>query len=221
LTKEAKHRAVNPYSPEVRYPPEGRTSPSLGRFAWLVPPGTYTVTLSAGGREEKQPLVLRKDPASGGSEEEIRASTALATEIARDVNSVVDMSNALEVVRGQIAALKGTLGDDSATADVRSRIDSLDRELVAVEEELFQVRTTGRGQDLIRYPFKLGEQLIYLGNSVVGSDYGPTAQHREVQGVLQEKLRQVRTLYDQVMTRDVEAFRQLLRSRNLQNAIIS
>jgi hypothetical protein len=212
---------VNPYAPETRWPLEGAASPSLGRFAWLVPPGTYTVTLAAAGHEEKQPLVLRKDPASGGSEEEIRAATQIAADIARDVNGVVEMSNALEVVRGQIAALKATLGGDSTTADVRTRIDSLDRKLVAVEEELFQVRTTGRGQDLIRYPFRLGEQLIYLGNSVTGSDYGPTAQHREVQVLLQERLRQVRSQYDQVMTRDLEAFRQLLRSRNLQNTIIS
>jgi photosystem II stability/assembly factor-like uncharacterized protein len=220
-TKEAKLRAVNPYAPETRWPLEGAASPSLGRFAWLVPPGTYTVTLVAAGREEKQPLVLRKDPASGGSEEEIRTATQMATDIARDVNSVVEMSNALEVVRGQIAALKATLSGDSTTADVRARIDTLDKKLVAVEEELFQVRTTGRGQDLIRYPFRLGEQLVYLGNSVTGSDYGPTAQHREVQVLLQERLRQVRSQYDQVMTRDLEAFRQLLRSRNLQNTIIS
>jgi photosystem II stability/assembly factor-like uncharacterized protein len=220
-TREAKLRAVNPYHPETRYAATGATAPGLGRFSMLVPPGTYTVRLTQGGREETQPLVVRKDPASGGSEDEIRQQVAMVTDVAADVDSVIAMVNALEVTRGQIAALKATLGDDARTADVRAQVDTLDRKLVGVEELLFQVKTTGRGQDLIRHPFKLGEQLLYLGQSVTSSDYAPTASHREVQAVLKEDLRRARAEFDRVMRSDLEAFRQLLRSRNLQNAIIS
>ncbi|MGQ0650459.1 MAG: WD40/YVTN/BNR-like repeat-containing protein [Gemmatimonadaceae bacterium] len=220
-TTEAKLRAANPYHPETRYAPAGASAPGIGRFSYLVPPGTYTVKLQMGGREETQPLILRKDPASGGSEEEIRQQTQIAVDIAADVDSVVAMVNALETTRGQIASLKATLGDDAKTADVRAQIDTLDKKLVAVEEQLFQVRVTGRGQDIIRHPYKLGEQLLYLGQSITSSDYGPTAAHREVQGILKEQLRQVKVQFDRVMRTDVEAFRQLIRARNLQNAIIS
>jgi hypothetical protein len=68
---------------------------------------------------------------------------------------------------------------------------------------------------------KVTEQLIYLGQSVTGSDYAPTAQHREVQGVLRTELARVKALFEQVMKTDVEAFKQLLRSRSLPNTIIS
>ena len=221
LTKEAKLRTANPYAPEVKYPPEGRAAPGVGRFNALVPPGTYTVTLNAAGGEESQPLVLRKDPLSGGSEEEIRLQTEVAGEVSRDIDAAVDMVNALEVVRSQIATLKQTLGDDAKTADVRAQVDSLDRKMLAVEEQLLQTKVTGRGQDLVRYPFRLSEQLIYLGASVTGSDFGPTDAHRQVQTILKEQLRQVRSSYDAVMTKDLDAFKQMLRSRNVQNAIIS
>jgi photosystem II stability/assembly factor-like uncharacterized protein len=220
-TAQAKLRAQNPYHPETRYAAAGANAPGIGRFSYLVPPGTYSVKLSAAGTEQTQSLIVRKDPSSGGSEEEIRQQMLVAAELAADIDSATAMVNTLEVVRSQIAALKATLGDDPKTVDVRARIDTLDRRLVGVEDQLFQTRVTGRGQDLIRHPMKVTEQLIYLGQSVTGSDYAPTAQHREVQGVLRTELARVKALFEQVMKTDVEAFKQLLRSRSLPNTIIS
>ncbi len=220
-TKDAKLRTQNPYAPDVRYPPEGRSAPGLGRFSMLVPPGTYAVTLTVGDKTSTQSLEVRKDPVAGGSEAEIAQQTAMARDIARDIDAVVDMVNTLEVVRSQAATIRASLGDDSTLTDVRAHADSLDRAMRDVEELLLQLRVTGRGQDLIRYPFKLGEQLIYLGQSVTSSDYAPTAAQREVQGILKEQLRAARARYDAVMAGDLEAFRQLLRSRNVKNALIS
>ena len=108
-TKEAKLRTENPYAPDVRYPPEGRSAPGLGRFNMLVAPGTYTVTLKAGTVTSSQPLEVRKDPVSGGSEAEIRQQGELARDIARDINAVVDMVNTLEVVRSQAADRKSVV----------------------------------------------------------------------------------------------------------------
>ncbi|MBK8061052.1 MAG: sialidase [Gemmatimonadetes bacterium] len=220
-TKEAKLRTENPYAPDVRYPPEGRAAPGVGRFNMLVPPGRYTVTLTVGAHSSSQPLEVRKDPVSGGSEGEIRQQVETARDIARDIDAVVDMVNTLEIVRGQAATIKASLGDDSTMADVRVRADSLDKAMRAVEELLVQLRVTGRGQDLVRYPFRLSEQLIYLGQSVTSSDFAPTEPQRQVQAVLKEQLRQARARFDAVMAGDLEAFRQLLRARNVKNALIS
>ena len=131
------------------------------------------------------------------------------------------MVNTLEIVRSQAATIKASLGDDSTMADVRVRADSLDKAMRAVEELLVQLRVTGRGQDLVRYPFRLSEQLIYLGQSVTSSDFAPTEPQRQVQAVLKEQLRQARARFDAVMAGDLEAFRQLLRARNVKNALIS
>jgi len=220
-TKEAKLRTQNPYAPDVRYPPEGRSAPGLGRFNMLVPPGTYSVTMSIGGKSSTQSLEVRKDPVSGGSESEIAQQTTMARDISRDLDAVVDMVNTLEVVRSQAATIRASLGDDSTLADVRARADSLDLAMRNVEDLLVQLRVTGRGQDLIRYPFRLGEQLVYLGQSVTSSDYAPTAPQREVQGILKEQLRDAKAKFDAVMSNDLEAFRQLLRARNVKNALIS
>jgi photosystem II stability/assembly factor-like uncharacterized protein len=218
-SREFKVRVSPPFAPETRWPPEGRAAPGLGRFSILVPPGTYTVSLGGVAGAQPRPLIVRKDPASGGSEDEIRQQVVAAKAVTTDLNVAVDMLNALEVMRGQIATLRSSLGTDSATAAVRAAADSMDRKLEAVEEQLYQTRVTGRGQDILRWPFKISEQLIYLAQSLTGSDYAPTQQHVEVATLLRQQLQRVKAQYDRVLGVELEAFRQFLRSRNVPNVI--
>ncbi|MDZ7631191.1 MAG: hypothetical protein U5K74_07550 [Gemmatimonadaceae bacterium] len=219
-TRAALLRTPNPYAPETRYPAEGGKAPQVNRMSQLVLPGTYTVTLRAAGQLMTQPLVVRRDPTSGASDAEIVAQAAASAALATDANAAVDMLNSLESVRAQVQAFRATLAADSTVADLRAQADTIDKRLLAVEEQLVQVQTTGRGQDQIRRPFKLIEQLEYLAQSLGSSDYGPTDAHMQVQAVLRERLQQVKTQFDAVMGADLTAFRQLVRSRNTQGTVI-
>jgi hypothetical protein len=87
-TKESKLRTPPQYAPDMKVGADGRTAPDGVRFALLAPPGSYTVKLTAGGQDMTQRLDLRKDPNSGGSEEEIRTQTALLLTIRSDLESV-------------------------------------------------------------------------------------------------------------------------------------
>ena len=187
----------------------------------LAPPGTYSVQLAVGDVRLQQPLTVLKDPNSGGSIEDITTQTAFMGDVTTDLNASVDMINALEVVRSQIAAIKASLSGDSTRKDVVAASDSIDRKMLDVEEQLLQMRITGRGQDVVRWPMKVGEQLMYLAQSAGGSDHAPAAQHREVQQLLRDRVRQIRTQFDLVMSRELEAYKALLRQRNIQNVIIS
>jgi photosystem II stability/assembly factor-like uncharacterized protein len=214
-TKEAKLRVSPIFAPWFAVSAEGTTAPGIQRFAMLVPPGTYTVRLSAAGLTLTQPVDVLKDPNSGGSLEEIRAQTALTRTLSVDIDSTVDMINTVEGVRGQIASLKATLAGDDKTADLRAAADSLEKKYIAMEEELFQVRITGRGQDDVRWPYKLAEQLIYLGQQVTSGDWAPNDQQREVTAVLQQKMRASRVALDKLTNDDLSAFRKRLRDRNV------
>jgi hypothetical protein len=218
-TKEAKVRTSPQYSPHITVGPEGRAAPTVGRFALLVPPGTYTVRLTTAARTESQPLEIRKDPATSGTLEDIRAQTAMATDLHTDINSAVDMVNNLELVRGQLATLKSFLASDTTAKDVREAADSLDKKLVAVESKLHQMRATGRGQDLLRWPVQVTEQLIYLGQSVTGSDAAPTTQQREVQTLLKEQLARIKAEMERVLADDLARFQAMLRDRKMQGII--
>lgn len=219
-SKEARLRTSPMYAPEVRVGAEGwRSAPGLGRMSILAPPGTYTVKLEVDGREYTQPLHVLKDPNSGGSEVEITQQTELLADIQQDVDAVVDMVNSIEVVRAQLQALNSLLVDDPGARDVRVAADSLEAKFIAVEEHLLQLRATGRGQDGIRWPVKLGAQILYLANGVSSSDFAPTAQQREVEALFEEQVRTHRAALDQLMQRDLPAFNEMLRRRNLANII--
>ena len=215
LTKEARLRVSPLYAPWREVGAAGLAAPGIGRQGALVPPGTYTVRLSAAGQTLTQPVEVLKDPNSGGSLEEIRAQHTLARAIHADVDTTVAMINTVEGVRGQIAALKAALTGDDKAADLRAAADSLDRQYVALEEELFQLRVTGRGQDLVRWPMKLAEQLIYLANEVGSSDTAPKDAQREVHAVLQQRVRTSRGALDRLTNENLAAFRKRLRDRNV------
>ena len=214
-TKEVKLHVSPLLAPWFSVKAEGTTAPGLQRYSSLVPPGAYTVRLSVGGQTMTQPVQVLKDPASSGSLDDIRAQGALVHTLATHIDSTADMINTVEAVRGQIAALKLSLAGDSVTTDIRAAADSLDRNYLALEEELFQVRITGRGQDDVRYPYKLAEKLVYLAQQVGAGDFPPNVQQREVAAVLAARMRTLKAQLDGLTSRDLAAFRKILRDRNV------
>ena len=87
----------------------------------LAPPGNYTVRLTVGGVDQTQPLVVRKDPNSGGTEGDIAAQTTRAAGAsANDLNQAADAVHRIEAARVQIDAIARTV-DDTTVRRVRGR----------------------------------------------------------------------------------------------------
>ncbi len=214
-TTEAKLRVSPLLAPWFPVKTEGTPAPGVGRYQASVAPGMYTVRLSIGGETMTQNLEVLRDPASGGSLDDIRAQGALVRTLVAHIDSTVVMINTVESVRGQVAALKSSLSGDSKTADILVAADALEKKYIALEEELFQIRITGRGQDNVRYPFKLAEKLMYLAQQVGAGDFAPNQQQREVSELLAERMRTLRKQLDALTMSDLAAFRKLLRDRNV------
>lgn len=207
------------HAPDIVVPADGRNSTDVGTVSVTATPGTYSVRLTVGREQFTQPLEVRKDPNTGGSEREIAEQTTLRKQIQADLDSAVAMINTLESIRAQTAVLKTALGGDSTRATVRTAADSLEQKAVGVEGELTQLRITGRGQDLIRYPVRIAGRLVYLSNDIGGSDYAPTAAHRAVFAELQSQLQATRAKYERFLSGDLAGFNALLRDRGLSGIV--
>jgi hypothetical protein len=216
-SKEVRLRTSPAYAPEVRMNAEGwRPLPEGGRMSLLVPPGTYTVKLSVDGKEFSQPLTVLKDPNVAGNDGDIQKQTAMLFDLRKDLESVADMINQIELIRGQIESLRSLL---RGNAEVLRAADDLDKKLIDIEDNLIQRKFTGQGQDTVRFPPKLISKINYLAGGVNSGDFAPNTQQIEVQTMFKAQLASLRKRLDDVVSGDVGNFNRLLREKNIGNVI--
>ena len=184
-----------------------RDAPGVGSIAVLMPPGRYTVKLTAAGQTFTHPLEVRRDPNQAETLADIRASTDALLGLQKEHAAAIDMLNQIERVRSQIQAL--------GSAEVRAAGDAIERKFMDVESRLVDLRMTGRGQDEVRWPVRAAGQLSYLAGGVGASDFAPTSQQRDVQTVLVKNVRDTRAALDQLLRADLPAFNALLRAKGL------
>ena len=215
-SKTARMRTRPLYDPEFTMDADGtRPAPGFGTLSVLMPPGRYTVRLTAGGKTMTQPLDVLKDPNETVTALDMAASTELLKKVQADMTTSADMLLAIESVRAQLDSLAAQIGGNPSMADVRVQGDSLGRKFVTTEGNLIDVRMTGRGQDEVRYPAKIGAQLNYLAGGIAASDFAPAVQQQKVGQVLAKQVRDTHTALQSLINTDLARFNTLLRSRGL------
>ena len=84
------------------------------------------------------------------------------------------------IVPSQVTAAFGLIGVILGASVVRAQevspasLDELDKKLIAVEDTLVQLITTGTGQDVLRWAPKLAEELRHLSQNISNGDFRPT-----------------------------------------------
>lgn len=209
------------YAPEVTVGPEGwRPAPGVEPVGLLAMPGTYTVKLLAGGKEYTQKLRILKDPHSTGTDADIQTQTKLVKQLQDELNAMADTVNQLESARAQLNQLETQLGDDANSKSIRDAATELNNKVTDFEGHLLQLKTTGRGQDDVRWESMLVEKLAYLARQLSGTDFPPTTQQVAVADELSKQAEQYRGEGQQLMSKDVAAFNSMLRQRNVANIIV-
>ena len=125
------------------------------------------------------------------------------------------MLNRIELVRGQLDSL-GRVVDDG---QVRKAADDLNKTFIDLEMTLIDLRITG-GQDGVRYAAKLISRFGYLANGLSNADFRPTNQQAEVQKLLAARVRDTATRFDALVAKDLAAFNDLLKGRNIQGIVV-
>ncbi len=136
----------------------------------LVVPGVYRVTVSAAGATRSGLVTVAADPLLRASLPAMRAQLAFLMRIHGDLARI---SSTIEALR-------------AARASAHS-----DREKAAIDAALnmlFQPQAT-EGEDVLRYPIRLYEQLSSLAAEASFSDVAPSAPDREVLAYLERTMR--------------------------------
>jgi hypothetical protein len=128
--------------------------------------------------------------------------------------------NRAETIRAQVANLKTFVGDDAAAKELIAAGENLDKQVIAVEERLFNITATGRGQDFLRMPSQLLEKLSHLADTLQLADFAPTDQQLEVQKLLADQVAAATRDLNAVVDKDVAAYNDMLRRRNIGTVIV-
>jgi len=213
---------------KLRTKPIGQDHVVLGDKGWrpfprgsggsghLAPPGVYTVKLKVGEKEFSQNLVVQKDPHSAGTEADIQAQTKVLSEIYRNIDAVADMINQIEWIRKQLCDLNDMLKEKEGVEPVLKAGDELDRKFIEIENALFSIELSGSGDEL-RWPDKFYVKLRFLASDIGKSDFPPTSQQIEVHEMLEEQLAGYQNRLKQVIEKDILAFNDILREKQIAN----
>ena len=184
-------------------------------FSILSPPGTYNITLKSGDNTMTKSLEVIKDPHSEGTTEDIMLQNQLVTEIYDDINLAVHYINSIEVVRRQLLDLKAMLKNTNHEEELISLVDILESEFLELEKQLTQLKTTGTGQDEVRYEKMIGEKLAYLANNVQISDFKPADSYHEVHKLLKSRLDKVGEQFENLKNENLKNTLNSLRDKGV------
>jgi photosystem II stability/assembly factor-like uncharacterized protein len=194
----------------------------VGQFkSYLVPPGKYNVLMATGGQNFSSTINILKDPNSEGSAEDIKSQTEMLSAIYKDINTMADMVNEIEVIRRQVYDLRDVLKSRSKNKKLVDAAGKLDTALMKVESKIIQLKFTGTGQDDVRYPEMLAGRMAYLGQTIATADFGPPEQHKEVYTLLKGQLAQVQNDMDALLKGEVATFMKLLDDNGVKPIVVT
>jgi len=168
-----------------------------------IPPATYQVRLTVGGRTLTERFAVVKDPRVRATDEDLRAQFAWATKAHDLLIRVHDAVRALRDARAQAEAWAGRV----TTPAVKDAATALVRTLTSIEGELIQVRS----EDPRMFPAKLNSRIATLIPLVEYSDAAPTQALRDLTESLALRTGMELAKLDRCLAEDVAAFNALCR----------
>jgi hypothetical protein len=163
-----------------------------------VPPGAYQVRLTVNGRSLTQRFELVKDPRTAATDDDLRATYALAREAHELLGRVHDAVLRLRDIRAQAEGWR----DRVAAPPIKSAAEALARMLTAVEEELIQVRSDNPRM----FPAKLNTRIGTVIGLIDYADAPPTQALRDLTADLAHRAETELGRLERLIAEDVARF---------------
>ncbi len=185
----------------------------------LVGPGTYTLQLSTPTDTQQVIATLLADPNLDAKPEDYTAQQEVLTEIEATVTDIHSSVNRMRKVKSQVEALQSTLADRDDAKALRELGGDILSRITEWEENLIQPRTK-TFQDVINYPNRLNAELMNLKSRVDGPVPTVTAGARERLAELTGDWQRYRSVLDQIILEDIDAYNKLYRELELPALIV-
>jgi photosystem II stability/assembly factor-like uncharacterized protein len=205
------------YADAVRFP---------GMILWAgetrgprVAPGSYQVKLTVDGKSLTESFEVKPDPRLATTAADYAKQLELALRIRDKVSETHNAIIKIRDVRKQVDDLLKRVKDQPGFKVVSDAGTALNKNLLAVEETLFQTKNQS-SQDPLNFPIRLNNKLAALAGVVSGGEFAPTDQSYTVNEELSSQIdAQLRKL-DQIIKTDLPAFNQLVKEQNIPAVVV-
>lgn len=172
----------------------------------VVPPGTYTLRLSADGTTTSAPLVVRRNPlVPEFSDADLHAQYQFGRRV-RDKATEANLAViAIRNVKAQVEQRLAARNDGGLRTAGRKLI----ADASAIEEKIYQVRNQS-GQDPLNFPIKVNNRLANLLSMAERGDGPPGTYMPEIFEILSTELKGYTDALDALWKTDLAAFNQRL-----------
>jgi photosystem II stability/assembly factor-like uncharacterized protein len=185
----------------------------------LVLPGTYKVSVTAGGKTETQTVQVGLDPRIPVDLAAFRAQLQAGLELRDELNALTEALNRINSLKRQIAALQGIIGSEGSEMmasyrPVMEQARALSRKLDQVEAPLYNNEVQPGSSDRLHFLDRFHDRLQGIMRSVI-SDYGqaPSDPQREEMAQVRKELEGHLEAVNQLLNTDVAAFNKLAAER--------
>ncbi len=164
-----------------------------------LPPGRYTVRLSANGQTASAPLRIERNPwITGVSDADLRAQYAFSRAVRDEVDTANDAVIAIRRVKAQLADRYKSSSD----AALHKAGDKLLADVSAVEADIYQVKNES-GQDPLNFPIRVNNRLAVLMSMAERGDGRPTNHMPDIFEILKTELNGYTGRLDTIWTTDL------------------
>jgi photosystem II stability/assembly factor-like uncharacterized protein len=179
-----------------------------------VPPGLYSLSLRAGGQEQRAELRVLPDPRIAASPADYEAQHRFLAAIEADVRDIHESVMQLRKMRAQLNALLDLLGKDPARTKLAEAARSLGSRLEAWEEKAIQPRSQAY-DDVINFENKLSANLLFLHGDASSNSPWLTAGQQARYAELKREWEALKAERERLLHEETPAFNRLCQEAGL------
>jgi photosystem II stability/assembly factor-like uncharacterized protein len=210
------NKGMNQFEWDMNYPEAERVE---GLILWngfvggpKAAPGNYFARFKSGNDSTEVPFTVLADPNFKTSQSEYDEQFNQLITIRDKSSEVMKAIKNIRDVRQQMNDFTARAGKDMP-GDVKKQMDTVNKQLTAVEEALHQTKAKS-GQDVLNYPIKLDDKLSSIYNASAAGT-GISKQAKDAYGELAPQIDVQLNKLKKIMNEDVAKLNQLIHEKSL------
>ncbi|MFM2139379.1 MAG: hypothetical protein RJA57_1686, partial [Bacteroidota bacterium] len=176
-------------------------------------PGTYIARIRTATDSVERSFTVRADPNYKTTQEEYEEQVRFLLTARDRFSEVMKAIRTIRDLRQQLNDLTARTGKD-IPQEVRSAVDTIQKQLTSIEEALHQTKARS-GQDVLNYPIRLDDKLAGLYDVAAAGHTAPSKQVREAYADLTGRIDEQLSRLKKIQADDIAALNRMIHEKQL------